>query len=178
VALSDDLERIAAAAAAHGDVTGVLAAEPGDARRFYLVAFGGDDAREWLVLDDDGRPVDRRDVVRDTASIVVLCELAAELAAGGNLEELRAQLVQLRLTERPPGIEVAEEAALALERAVGAPPRVATPEYVDAVGAATRELELALGDTGSPFTTLMKGEVGTVEGFVREVERAYRIPLA
>ena len=50
------------------------------------------------------------------------------------------------MTEQPDGIEEAEEAALALERAIGAPPRVASPAYLDAVGAATRRLELALGE--------------------------------
>src|SRR5581483_4541807 len=74
--LSDDLERIAAAASAHGAVTAVLPAEPALAGvRLYLVSFGEDDGREWLVVDDDGRPVGRREAVRDTASIVVMCEL-------------------------------------------------------------------------------------------------------
>ena len=51
----------------------------------------------------------------------------SELAGGGDLEELRAQLAQVRMIEQPPGIEEAEEAALALERVIGAPPRVASP---------------------------------------------------
>ena len=50
------------------------------------------------------------------------------------------------MVEQAPGIEEAESAALALERAVGAPPRVATPAYLDEVGAATLALERALGD--------------------------------
>ena len=51
MALGDDLERIAVAAAEHGAVSGVLAAEPGRGRRLYLIAFGGDEDREWLVDD-------------------------------------------------------------------------------------------------------------------------------
>jgi hypothetical protein len=177
VPLLDDLERIAAAASEHGTVTGVLAAEPASGRRLYLVAYGDEPARGWLVLDDEERPVERREVVREAASIVVVCELAAEVAGGGDLEELRAQLVQLRLTERPDGIEDAEEAALALEQAIGAPPRVASPAYLDAIGLATRELERALGSRGSPFATAMKGETGTVDAFVSEVEAGYKLPL-
>jgi len=45
VALSEDLVQAAAAGAAQGDVTAVLAAEPASGRRSYLVAFGEDDAR-------------------------------------------------------------------------------------------------------------------------------------
>ena len=56
-----------------------------------------------------------------------MCELAGDLAGGGDLEQLRSQLAQVRMVEQPPGIEEAEEAALALERMIGAPPRVATP---------------------------------------------------
>ena len=82
------------------------------------------------------QPVDARDDVRDTASIVAMCELAADLAGGGDLEQLRTQLAQVRMVEQPPGIEEAEAAALALERVVGAPPRVASPAYLDEVGVA------------------------------------------
>jgi hypothetical protein len=178
VALSDDLERIAAAAAAHGRVTAVLAAEPASAAtRLYLVSFGEDDALEWLVVDDEARPADRREAVREVASIVALCELAGELAGGGDLEGLRTRLAEIRLVERPPGIEEAEEAALGLERAVGAPPRVASPTYLDGVGAATRALEQALGERDSPFASAVAASAGVVESFVREVETRYKLPL-
>jgi hypothetical protein len=177
VTLTDDLERIAAAALEHGPVTGVLAAEPAPGRRTYLVAYGDGDGREWLAVDEGARPVDRRELVRDAASIVAVCELAGDVAGGGRLEDLRAQLAQLRITERPPGIDAAEEAALELERTIGAPPRVASPEYLDAVGAATRDLELALGEHGSPFANAMKAGTAAVEAFVREVESAYKLEL-
>jgi len=178
VALSDDLERIAAAAAAHGPVTAVLAAEPAyESARLYLVAVGDGDAREWLVLDDAGRPSDRREAVRGAASIVAMCELAEELAGGGDLEALRGQLAELALVERPPGIEEAQEAALALERAIGAPPRGASRAYLDAVGAATRTLERALGEHESPFASAVAASAGVIEAFVREVEERYRLPL-
>jgi hypothetical protein len=178
MALTDDLERIAAVASEHGPVSGVLAAEPGRGRRLYLVALGGDEDRQWLVLDDEGTPVDRKDDVRDTASIVAMCELAGDLAGGGDLETLRSQLAQVRMVEQPPGIEEAEEAALALERTIGAPPRVASPAFLDEVGAATMTLERTLGESSSPFSTAIRAATGAVEEFVADVERGYRLPLS
>jgi hypothetical protein len=178
MALTDDLERIAAAATAHGAVSGVLAAEPGRGRRLYLIAFGGDEDREWIVLDDEGAPVERKDDVRDAASIVAICELAGDLAGGGDLETLRSQLAQVRMVEQPPGIEEAEEAALALERTIGAPPRLATPAYLDQVGAATMALERALGETSSPFSAAIRASTVAVEEFVADVERRYKRPLS
>src|SRR6187399_1858429 len=155
--LRDDLERIAALAAANGPVSGVLAAEPAGRPRLYLVAFGeAEEERTWIVLDDAGAPVGERALVREVASIVVLCELSEELAGGGRLDELRTQLAQLRMTEQPEGIEAAEEAALELERVLGAPPRVASPAFLDAVGAATLALERALGTYDSPFATALR----------------------
>ena len=181
--LKDELARIAAVAVRYGDtgeeLAGVLAAEPGNGRRVYLCAFrGGDDSVAWLALDDEGEPVADRAVVRGTASIVALCELAEESAGGGDLEQLRAQLITLRLTENPIGIDEAEAAALRLEQTIGAPPRVASPAYLDAVGAATRELELALGARGaSPFAAALKGCVETVELFVSDVVNGYKLDL-
>jgi len=174
--LEADLERIAAAAAAHGQVTAVLAAEPASSLRRYLVAFG-DEERRWLVLDDDGAVVTSRDEVRDTASMVAMCELAEDLAGGGDLEQLRAELSRVRIVEQPPGIEEAEDAALALERALGVPPHLATPAFLDDVGAATVALERALGETTSPFSSAIRGATGAVDEFVREVERDYGVPL-
>jgi hypothetical protein len=177
MALGSELARIAAAAAAHGEVAGVLAAEPSRGRRFYLVALGDEEARRWVVLDGDAQPVGRRDDVRDTASIVAMCELAGDLAGGGDLEQLRSQLAQVRMVEQPPGIEEAEEAALALERVIGAPPRVASPAFLDGVGAATMALERALGETSSPFSAAIRSAAGTVEEFVQDVERGYLVEL-
>jgi hypothetical protein len=171
--LEEDLERIAGAAAAHGHVTAVLGAEPASGLRRYLVALGEGEARRWLVLDDVGEVVRARDEVRDTASIVAMCELAEDLAGGGDLEQLRAELARVRIVEQPTGIEEAEAAALALERVLGAPPRLATPAFLDAVGAATVALERALGESSSPFSAAIRGATGAVDEFVREVERNY-----
>jgi hypothetical protein len=175
--LDADLDRIAAAASEHGAVSGVLAAELVGGRRTYLVAYGGDEDREWLAFDADANPIARREVVRETASIVALCEVAGEVAGGGQLEELRGHLAQLRITENPPGIDEAVEAALELEHAIGVPPRVAAPDYLDAVGVATLRLEHALGDYASPFANAMKSATAAVDAFVRDVEGRSKLPL-
>jgi hypothetical protein len=183
VGLSNDLERIAAAAAAFAagseEIAGVLAAEPDAGMRVYLCAYAGAEGQSWLALDEAGRPVEERALVRQAASIAALCEVAEETSGGGHLEELRAELRRLRLTENPEGIDEAEEAALALEQTVGTPPRVATPAYLDAVGEATRRLERALGDgTGSsPFAHAMQSAIGAVEELTAEIERAYKLEL-
>jgi hypothetical protein len=177
MALADDLERIAAEAARYGRVLAVLAAEPASGRRLYLVAFETGEERRWAVVDDGGELVERREEVRDTASIVAMCELAEDLAGGGDLEQLRSQLARARVVEQPAGIEEAEEAALALERELGAPPRVATPAFLDRVGAATLALERELGELRSPFAEAIRGATGAVDEFVREVERDYVVQL-
>ena len=182
VALRDDLDRAAAAAArfagAGEELTGVVPAEPEPGERTYLCAFAAGEERAWLVLDDLGQPVTSRDAVRRTVSITAMCELAEESAGGGELGELRERLVAIRLTEAPEGIEEAEEAALALEQAIGAPPRLAEPAYLDRVGAATRRLEEALGPTsGSPFAEAMRSGLGTVEELTHDVESHYKRPL-
>jgi hypothetical protein len=178
VELAAELERIAGVAAARGPVSAVLAAEPSGRGRLYLVAFGDDDAREWLVLDPDGEPVTDRGVVRETASIVVMSELAEELSGGGQLDELRTRLAQLRMTEQPPGIEEAEDAALELERVVGVPPRVASTAFLDDVGTATRALEEALGQLDSPFASALRSSTGAMDGFMADVETRYKLPLS
>lgn len=130
------------------------------------------------MLDARGRVVEDRALVRDAVSIVTMCEVAEEAAGGGDLDELRSRLVALRLTENPPGIDEAEEAAIELQTMIGAPPRVASPERLDAVGEATRRLEEALGEgPGSPFVETMKAATGTVDALVRDVEAHYKRPL-
>jgi hypothetical protein len=182
VALRDDLERIARVAAGLAEpgeeLTGVVAAEPAPGERTYLCAYARGEERSWLVLDEAGEPVTDKARIRRTASIIGLSELAEESAGGGELDELRDRLVTLRLTESPPGIEEAEAAALELERTIGVPPRVAEPAYLDRVGAATRRLEQALGDSAaSPFAEAMKQGMASVEELERDVVANYRLPL-
>ncbi len=180
--LAEDLVTTAAIATRHTDdgeqLTGILPTEPERGARVYLCSYEGGERRRWLALDGEGEPIESRSLVREAVSIAALCELAEESAGGGDLSELRSQLVALRLTENPPGIDEAEEAALALEAAVGSPPRLATPAHLDAIGAATRRLERALGDAGaSPFAEAMQQAVGAVEALTAEVESGYKRPL-
>ena len=179
MSLSEELDRIAAAAEPYAEegelLAGVVAAEPESGIRVYLCAFESGESRSWLALDSDGRPIEDRALVREAAELSALCELAEELSGGGDLEELRDVLKRLRLTESPVGIEEAEEAALALEAAVGRPPRVASHAYLDAVGTATRRLERALGDSAdSPFAQAMQAATGAVTELAEEVEREYK----
>jgi hypothetical protein len=177
VNLERDLGRAAEAASAYGNVSAVLAAEPTEGERTYLVALGEGDGRRWLVLDAQLAPAVTRTEAADTARVVVLGELAGELAGGGQLDELRANLAQLRVTEQPPGIERAEEAALELERTIGAPPFVASHAYLDRVGIAADALERALSDYSAAFAGAMASSRGTVASFVDEVVERHATPL-
>jgi hypothetical protein len=183
VGLSEELDRAARAAAAFAmpdeEVALVLAAEPTRGERLYVCAYEAPgERRSWLALDVDGRPVRSRNRVREAVSIAALCEVAEERAGGGDLGELRARLLSLRLTENPPGVDDAAEAALELERAVGSAPRVATTEFLDSVGAASLRLELALGaEVESPFASAMRAATATVDELTTEVERAYKAEL-
>lgn len=183
MSLSDELERAARAAAefaaADEQLAGVLVAEPHESARIFLCAFEGSEGRRsWLALNEAGQTVTSRRVVRDAVSIAALCEVADETAAGGDLDELSAKLVALKLTERPPGIEEAEEAVRALQQTIGAPPRVASAGHLDRVGLATRRLEQVLGEGGSPFAEAMKVAMASVEVLTDEVEANYKRELA
>ena len=85
MALSEDVSRIAAAAATHRapgqHVAAVLAVETAAGERVYLAAFADADGRqEWLAFDHDGVPVTSREHVREAASIAALVEVAEEAA--------------------------------------------------------------------------------------------------
>jgi len=162
------------------ELGGVIPTEPSRGTRIYLFAFGaGGDRRTWLAFDAAGEVVETRAVVRDAVSIAALCEVAEETAGGGDLDDLRSRLVALRLTEDPPGVDEAEEALTALQQTIGTPPRIASPAYLEAVGAAARRLEAALGGSEgpSPFTEAMKQAVHAVEALTAEVEGNYKREL-
>lgn len=177
VTLEQDLDRVAVAAAAWAGpaeaLVAVIPAEPDPEQTLFLVAFAapGAAARSWVALDAQGQAVTHWPTIRDAISIAALCEVAEEMAGGGDLDDLRSKLVGVRLVENPPGIDEAIAAVDALEQALGRPPRVASPRYLDTVGAAVRGLERALGEAGSsPFTEAMKQAPGAIDSLTREVE--------
>ena len=181
--LADEIEAVRAAARKLADegeeVVGVVPAEPNGGRRIYLCAYAVGDSTRWLALDGAGDVVVERGVVRDAVSIAALCELAEETAGGGDVARLRERLAEIRETENPEGIEEAEAAAAALEETFAAAPRVATVEYLDALGLAATRLEQALGGAdGSSFGEAMKVGVGAAQELASEVERSYKTPLA
>jgi len=168
MAVADDLERIAAAAPG-GKVTGVLAAELLDGGRVYLVAY---ESGAWLALDGGARPIESRERVHAAASLAALCEVAEESAGGGHLSELRARLRELDLAD-------ADAAAAELEATIAPPPRLATNAYLDALGAASRRLEQALGDErGSPFAVALQQALPAVEELASQVVARHLTPLA
>jgi hypothetical protein len=183
VALSDDLERIgktaASFAAPEERLAGILVAEPLDVGRLYLCAFESAAGHAWLAFDDAGRTVADRHAVHEAASLAGLCEVAEENAGGGDLPQLIARLAEIRETEAPEGIEEAEAAARALVATLEPEPRVATTDYLDRIGAASRRLEQALGDdAGSPFAAAMQQALGAVEELTAAIEQTYKGPLA
>jgi hypothetical protein len=180
--LEEEIAAARAAAQAHTvegeEVVGVVPAEPAGVR-IYLCAFQRGSESTWLALDREGSPVADRGLIRDAASIAAMCELAEECAGGGDVGDLRARLLELRLEEAPEGIEEAEAAAAELQETMLAPPRVATTEYLDTIGRAAAELERALGASGSsPFAEAMKTGLAAADELAAQVERSYKLPLA
>ena len=155
-----------------------MAAEPGGGRRVYLCAYEAGDRVSWLALDGGGRALGDRALVREAVSIIGLCEIAEESAGGGDVAELRLRLAELRSTEDPPGIGEAEVAAAELEQALAVGPRVASPSYLDTVGAAATRLERTLGTLGaSPFAEAMRSATPAVDELARAVVENYKRPL-
>ena len=112
------------------------------------------------------------------ASIVVLCELAGELAGGGDLEELRAQLAR-RADDRAAGGDRGGRGGGTRARAGdrrAAAGRLARLPRRGRRGDA-RALEQALGDHESPFASALASSAATVEAFVAEVESRHAVPL-
>jgi hypothetical protein len=182
VSLEEEIAEVVEAASSHAgageELAGVVPAEPAQGSRLYICAFRQGEQEAWLALDRDRRPVADRALVREAVTIAAMCELAEESAGGGRLGDLRAQLVELRLTEAPDGIEEAEVAAAELQQAIHAPPRVASVGYLDAIGLAAARLELSLGQVGgSPFAEAMKSGMPAADELAAQVLRSYKGPL-
>ena len=179
--VAEEVGRIASAAAGHAgpgeELAGVLVAET-LGRRVYLCAFESAEGHTWLALGVDMEPLTERRLVLEAASLAALCEVAEESAGGGRLPELQARLAELRETDNPEGIEEAQAAAAALAEMLQPEPRVASGDYLDALGSASRRLELALGETGaSPFAAAMQAALASVEELAADVEGNYKIAL-
>jgi hypothetical protein len=182
VGLEEEIVAAAEAALAHaGDgeqLEGVVPTEPGGGARVYLCAYRGGEDQSWLALDSQYRPVADRALVREAVTIAAMCELAEESAGGGDIGELRARLVELRLTDAPEGIEEAEVAAAELQETIRQEPRLANVAYLDAIGLAAAKLEQTLGQVGgSPFAEAMKSGMPAADELAAEVIRSYKGPL-
>jgi hypothetical protein len=153
VRLSQDLGEIAVAAGrlaeAGEELAAIIPTEPAGGARVYLCAFAGTDgSRTWLALNAAGEVIADRRLVRDAVAIAALCEAAEEAAASG--------------------VDAVRDTR----------PRLATPAYLDELGAAARKLEQTNGDmTDSPFAQAMRVATQAVEELERDVERGYKVPL-
>lgn len=139
VGVSDDVRRAAAAAeryaAERERVDAVLAAEPVEGERIYVVAFSGNGAaRSWLALDGAGRPVTSRDRVREAVSIAAMVEVVEDTVADGAPE---------------------------------ASPRIASPRYLDTLGAAA----------GAELSGAIQAAILAVEELAKDVEANYKLEL-
>jgi hypothetical protein len=182
VGLEEEIAAAAEAASAHAadgeQLEGVVPTEPGAGARVYLCAYRSGEAQSWLALDSQNRPVADRALVREAVTIAAMCELAEESAGGGDIGELRARLVELRLSDAPEGIEEAEVAAAELQETIRPAPRLANVAYLDAIGLAAARLEQTLGQVGgSPFAEAMKSGMPAADGLAAEVIRSYKGPL-
>lgn len=180
--LEEELSAAGEAAQEHAgdgeELVAVIPAEPGSGSRVYLCAYDRDGERSWLALDAAGIPIADRVLVRDAVAIAAMVELAEESAGGGDVGELRARLVELRLTDNPEGIEEAEMAAAELQEAIKPPPRVASVPYLDELGLAAAKLEQSLGQVGgSPFAEAMKTGIAASDELADDVESRYKAPL-
>jgi len=181
VGLADEITAAREAAQAFAEdgeeLTGVIPTEPGLGARVYLCAYENGAGLRWLALDAGGVPVADRTLLRDAVSIAAMCELAEESAGGGDVDELRARLAEIRERESPEGIEDAERAAEELADVLRVEPRLASPAYLDEIGLAAARLEQALGGHGSPFAEAMASGVGAAEELADTVERGYKTTL-
>ena len=117
--------------------------------------------------------------MREVASIVVMCELAEELSGGGQLDELRTRLAQLRMTEQPAGIEdgrgggARRWSARSAHRRASPRPRSSTTSAPRRSRSSRRS-----GELESPFASALRSSTGAMDGFLAEVETRYLLPLS
>jgi hypothetical protein len=142
----------AARALAAGDesVAAVMAAEPGLGTRVYVVAFDRDGDLSYLALDAALEPLRDRRLVREAVTMLGLAERAEEASTAITADELDAPFAEAERELRAAGRDAPATAAAAVRVAlaalseVAAGPRLATPLFLDRVGAAAAELSLRL----------------------------------
>jgi hypothetical protein len=153
VSVTDDLEAAAAAGGRHAApgerVAAVMVAEPGLDERVYLVAFERNDELGYLALDERLEPLDDRRLVRDAVVMIGLAERAEEASSATQADELKDMFSEAATELERAGLEQAAAARAVVEgldglSAASQGPRVATAAYLDAIGAASGRLAVAL----------------------------------
>lgn len=152
--LAEELELAAEVAAEHAEpterVAAVMAAEPGSGSRVYVVALEREENHAYLALDGNLVPTDDRRLVRDAVTMIGLAELAEEVSGAVAADELDGLFADAERRLADAGDEDAAESAAAVRSALAElsvaaeGPRVATPGYLDRVGAAAMTLGAVL----------------------------------
>jgi hypothetical protein len=130
-------------------VAAVMASEPGLAARVYLIAFEADGEHSYLALGADLSPVHDRRLVRDAVVMLALAERAEEASVALHTEALEQEFASAEQALRdghPAEAAAAADVRSALHHLAEAAdgPRVATPLYLDTIGAASGRLAIAL----------------------------------
>ena len=130
-------------------VAAVMASEPGLAARVYLIAFGTDEEHSYLALGADLSPVHDHRLVRDAVVMLALAERAEEASTALQAEALEQEFAAAEQALRaghPAEAAAAADVRAALHHLAEAAdgPRVATPLYLDTIGAASGRLAVAL----------------------------------
>ena len=170
MSLERELEAAAGAARAHaaagGPVLAVMAAQPGRSERVYLVALGHGDDHAYVALDAALAPIADRRLVRDAVVMLGLAERAEEASIALHADQLEEEfaaaqdaLEQAGRTQQAAAAADVREALTALSAAAQGP-RVATPEYLDRLGAASGRLAVALNGYGDLLELLSDPAAG------------------
>ena len=137
--------------AAEGEtVAAVMAAEPGLGSRVYLIAFQRDGQLSYMALDAVLAPVTDRRLVREAVVMLGLAERAEEASTAITADQLVEPVAAAERALRAAGREQPADAAAAVGVSLGAlieaaaGPRLATPLYLDLIGAAAADLGITL----------------------------------
>ncbi len=154
--LADELEAVHAAAGSRAlageTVAAVMAAEPGLGRRVYLVAFELDGELSYLALNAELAPLDDQRLVREAVTMLGLAERAEEASIAVAAERLGEPFADAAQALESAGDSDAAASARAVGTALAAlavvadGPRLATPLYLDRIGAAASALGIALDE--------------------------------